>query len=256
MFKKNYLLQMLAIFVGVFLIVGVPIVLYVATRSKNYSILEVVMLYGVMGAVIGMSVGLLRLSQGHLNQTQKYILLLMFCSNVASLMSIPLSFQRMNNLYILNASFIVEIILLIQIYRKELALPTLFMHGVALGFIIVTLYFLTFIDSWYNLNGKLWGASCFMPIILSLISFYRILTDDSIENLLAVPIFWANVGVLLYYSANIFVLLFNDFLTEYSKNLNINIWFVHAIFAFIFFTLLTVSLCIKDKRKGVPTIFA
>ena len=83
-------------------------------------------------------------------------------------------------------------------------------------------------------------------IIFTLLSFYEI-TKDTSEQLLNIPMFWINSAFLLYYSGNLLVFLFNNYIYLADPFIQRKIWMINSILNIIYY--IPISIGFWKARK-------
>jgi hypothetical protein len=142
-------------------------------------------------------------------------------------------------------------IILTFIYRDILqgVLPHKVTETVLFIFIVFALWNMYNIQGFYEINSYSRTLESILMIAFSLMYFYKTMQALESENLLREPMFWLNAGVLLYFSANVFIFVFSSFVSQYSEDLNVIIWTIHAIFYAIFFVMLSTALWVVPQPK-------
>lgn len=156
------------------------------------------------------------------------------------------------NLFLGHLSTIAEFLLLANVYRfalwgfiKPKVISTIMILFTALA-VINTLFLQGF--KFNNSNIKIIESA--VLIILTLIFFYKLAREMMVKRLEEYPMFWINSAVLIYFSSSLFVFLYSNFLLLYSKQLGIQIWFIHALFFILFYIILAFSLWIVPPNSN------
>ncbi len=182
----------------------------------------------------------------------KYVMIFFVNSLLFDVVQKVMWIYKMNNLYVLNIYSITEFFILWKLYQHNLNKfigNKIFyiVLGIFYLFCILNMAFYQGLFSDYNSNTVTLESLIF--IVFAQIYFYKILTELNVENLFTEPMFWINIGVLIYFSSDIFIFIFSNYLMKYSQSLNSQMWGIHAIFLMIFCTLLSISLCVSPKAK-------
>ncbi|QKG58399.1 hypothetical protein GKZ68_18245 [Hymenobacter sp. BRD128] len=88
-------------------------------------------------------------------------------------------------------------------------------------------------------------------LILGLVGlfFRKLLNELRISRLDREPMFWVSVGLVINHLGNIQILLFSNFLlSHYSKQLNMNIWAIHALLLMVLYSCYCVALWIRPRN--------
>jgi hypothetical protein len=81
-----------------------------------------------------------------------------------------------------------------------------------------------------------------LVIILCLSWCYQTLTEMKIRALQQDPVFWTNTGFLLYFSGNVLLFTFSNYILNINHALNQYIWAFHALFSILLYFFITIGL--------------
>ncbi|GGM73072.1 hypothetical protein GCM10010967_00610 [Dyadobacter beijingensis] len=87
-----------------------------------------------------------------------------------------------------------------------------------------------------------------MVIFLALAYFYKVFQELKVQNLLLEPFFWVSAGLLLFFSGNFLIFVFMNFILLYSKNLNDQIWVIHALMNYMLYITYAIALWVGRKK--------
>ncbi|NVK29084.1 MAG: hypothetical protein HWE14_13605 [Flavobacteriia bacterium] len=79
-------------------------------------------------------------------------------------------------------------------------------------------------------------------IALSVIYFLSIMKSEEFVNLFKSATFWISSAMLIYFSANMLIFAYTDYLAQQSMELFSAVWYIHTGLNVIFYSLLTVAL--------------
>lgn len=107
-------------------------------------------------------------------------------------------------------------------------------------------YVVTYID--YKVNGlnemdsfSVTVESTFF-IVLSLLSFFFIIRHLIFENILNMPFFWINSGILIYFSGNILLFIFSNSFDKSEMKTFSMLWFtIHSLLNIIYNSLICIG---------------
>ena len=68
-------------------------------------------------------------------------------------------------------------------------------------------------------------------LVLLMVGLYfrKLLNDLVVINLWQEPMFWVSVGLCIYFLGYLQIALFSNYLLNYSRQLNMNVWAVHSL---------------------------
>jgi hypothetical protein len=81
-----------------------------------------------------------------------------------------------------------------------------------------------------------------LVILLCLTWCWRVLTEMKIQRLEQNPVFWANTGFLIYFSGNVLLFAFSNFILDYDKSLNLYVWAFHGLLSGLLYLLISIGL--------------
>ncbi|MCB0628320.1 MAG: hypothetical protein R2824_14660 [Saprospiraceae bacterium] len=110
-------------------------------------------------------------------------------------------------------------------------------------FVIVDMVWLSGLAAFNSYSTAVEGL---LIIFLILCYFYKTLQELRIKYLEREPLFWVSTGVLLYFSSNLFIFLFTNYINSSTRALFI-IWGIHAIFGILLNVLYTLALWVTPK---------
>lgn len=181
----------------------------------------------------------------YLNRDGKILTYLLAASVLTEVISNVLSYIfHVENLRFLNLYIIVETALIAWFYistfiNKSLAITSI---------VIVTLFILYalfnfFTSATQSFDHIVMTSESIMVILFSFIGFHHLLKYSLHQNILGVPMFWFNAGFLIYFSGNLFLHLFSNYLLEHALYTFFEMWAIwHSLLNIIFYTLLSIGL--------------
>jgi len=93
---------------------------------------------------------------------------------------------------------------------------------------------------WIDNAGR--SIESVVVIFLALAYFYKVFQELKVQNLLLEPFFWVSAGLLLFFSGNFLIFIFMNFILLYSKNLNDQIWVIHALMNYMLYITYAIAL--------------
>ncbi|MBF9223764.1 hypothetical protein [Hymenobacter ruricola] len=92
-------------------------------------------------------------------------------------------------------------------------------------------------------------AESLLVLGLVLRYFYTVIRELAIEHLEREPLFWVSVGLLLYFSGNVFIFISSNYVIQHSKTLSLRLWDVHALLYMVLNGLYAVALWISPSTR-------
>lgn len=78
-------------------------------------------------------------------------------------------------------------------------------------------------------------------IILSIIYSTKLMREQKIDNLFSYPNFWFNVGILVYFSSSIIIMIFSNYFFSLSLEAQKILWLFHSIINLICYVIFAVG---------------
>jgi hypothetical protein len=129
---------------------------------------------------------------------------------------------------------------LVPFIKRRLLLGLLFFF---LLFVLIDMIWLSGLEQFNSYSTAVEGL---LVIFLTLCYFYKTLRELRIKYLEREPVFWVSTGVLLYYSSNLFIFLFTNFINSSLEALYI-IWGIHGIFSILLNILYAIALWVTPQ---------
>lgn len=166
-----------------------------------------------------------------LSARQRVLFFLVVLSCLTELLSLLLARLRINNLFVLHFFTAAEFTLISLIYclGLESRKAKLLVLSVLALFLCFVLYDSLFIDSLDSMDSAASAAESLLLIIYSLVFFFIILRRTEYSNLFDDPMFWFNAAVLIYFSGNLFLFIFSNYILAGSDNYFNAMWVVHDV---------------------------
>jgi hypothetical protein len=176
-----------------------------------------------------------------------YLITLSFLIEVSSLF---LKRHHMNNLYIYHIYTVIEFIC-ISFFFIRIISKTRFILLIKTGIVLflgVALFDL--ISNGYKEADNLSTTTESIVFILyASFFFYFLLKNPTYMNVLATPVFWLNTAVLIYFSGNLFLFIFSNYLEDHSPRIYFELWGgIHSVLNILFYSLISIAFW-KTKQQ-------
>ncbi|WP_422356697.1 hypothetical protein [Roseivirga pacifica] len=191
---------------------------------------------------IGMLVGILKFQR--LGQAQRSVIILMGLALLVEVLSLTLSKKSFNTVFIFHVYAPIEYCLLAWVFVKtsfdRRGQKALYL-SMALIFLLAIANLL-FWQSYNELNTNVIIVSSITLVVISVLSFFRILNKMVYTKIEKSSFFWINIGVLTYFSSSIVLFVFGDWLTQLDLEYSINVWLIHIFFNIIQYLCFNIAL--------------
>ncbi len=152
-----------------------------------------------------------------IDNSLKYIFILMLASFVAEALNDVLASHKINNMFVFKSFTIVEFTLLILFFKCFFdIIRQSYIHI----FFLVFFFFVVAYDAFFrNTIGMIddlpTSIESVVLISYSSIAFYLIMKKLLYENLIETSFFWMNSAILIYFGGNLFLFLCGNYLQKY-----------------------------------------
>jgi len=75
-------------------------------------------------------------------------------------------------------------------------------------------------------------------MLYSLIAFFHLIQNPVYPNILKAPLFWFNTAILLYFSGNLFLFVFSNYLQSHYAKVSPALWGIHSLLNIVFYFLI------------------
>lgn len=176
-------------------------------------------------------------------ERQNFIILsLLIVSLLTEIISLILiMYFKKSNIVLYNSYILIETVLL-YFYFKHIQsssirrISTVFL----IIFILTSIYELA-ISKIQSMNAVSFTLQSIYSIVFSLLAFQQMLREQKYNNILQAPVFWINSAILLFFTGNLFLHLFSQYLQEHALNAFFELWAFHSFFNIVFYTLISIG---------------
>lgn len=159
------------------------------------------------------------------------------------------TFTKLNikNLYLINLFTVVECTMLGLFYLKIFTTKkySIIIYVLLFCFYGVFVYDFIFLHGFNRMNILSIIVESFILIGFSLFYFYELAKKMEYVSILANPLFWVNSSILIYFSGNLFLFIFSNYILNHSYN---RLWNIHDILNIIYNTLLIIAIWKTTKK--------
>jgi hypothetical protein len=115
-------------------------------------------------------------------------------------------------------------------------------------FLLIAGFDAFFLNDFYTINNFSTSIEAISMIIFSVVAFYFTLKNLLFDNILATPFFWINTAILIYFSGNLFLFLFSNYLQKHQI-LNYKMLFInHSFLNIVFYILISIGFWKVEKK--------
>lgn len=167
-----------------------------------------------------------------------------FLGGIIQVTSSYLNAQKLNNLWLLHLYTPMEFACIVWFYSQVLSgfLKKTVFIGLSLGFTALSVLNSAFLQDTDTFNTYARSLEGILVIVLCLLWCYRTLEEMKIKRLEEDPVFWVNTGFLLYFSGNVLLFAFSNYIVGINRALNLYIWAFHALFSILVYFFITIGL--------------
>ena len=158
--------------------------------------------------------------------------------------------NKINNLFLLHIYTIEECGMILWFYSYVLsdAMSRRNFLYVFIGFAVLSAANSAFVQPLTRNNTYARSLEAMIVIICAVMYFYRMLSESKLKSPARTPYFWINTGFLIYFSGSLVLFTLSNYIRgPQYKQLRIDVWTLHALFAIIMYALIAVGLW-KHKK--------
>ncbi|MCF0072487.1 hypothetical protein LZD49_18545 [Dyadobacter sp. CY261] len=215
----------------------------------HYSSEQLIVLFTYLPVLVAAVMAFIRYRKAR--SPVKLLCTLIFFALLIESISRVLWFFKTSNLFLWPVYVIVEFGLLLWMYslvleQKWLTNARSWLLAVFVGIILIREVGQSGQSVWIDNAGR--SIESAVVIFLALAYFYKVFQELKVQNLLLEPFFWVSAGLLLFFSGNFLIFVFMNFILLYSKNLNDQIWVIHALMNYMLYITYTVALWVGRRK--------
>ncbi len=182
-------------------------------------------------------------------EVQRWIGLLVLITLLSEIIINFLSSNKINSLPAVHLFTALQFAVLALVLGKGLSplFSSRFLKGLIITFILFVISDAIFLNGITNFNSFSRPLASFILIFLSLCFFQKTLKELKIKSLDKEPLFWVNIGVLIYFSGSLFIFLFTNYIKA-SNDALLTLWGIHAIFNIILNISYSIALWIRPAN--------
>jgi len=193
---------------------------------------------------IGIPVLIAFLRYRQLGASMKAMACYVFLGGVIQASSSYLNGLGHNNLWLLHLYTPLEFACIAWFYSIVLSgfVKKVLFLWFGLGFAMLSGLNTAFLQAPDTFNTYARSLEGILVIVLCLVWCYRTLSEMKIKRLEQDPVFWVNTGFLLYFSGNVLLFAFSNYIININRALNLYIWAFHALFSILLYFFITIGL--------------
>lgn len=179
-----------------------------------------------------------------LEKNEMLIFILLIISSISELLIYILFKYKMNNLFVSRIQGITELTFLsfffIEILARE---KVVFFIRIGIGVFIALAAFDLYLHGFNSIDNISLTTECILLMLYALITFFHLIKTPVHDNILAVPLFWFNTAILTYFSGNLFLFVFSNYIEKHFAMVSPALWGIHSLLNIVFYLLLSVGFC-------------
>jgi hypothetical protein len=188
-----------------------------------------------------------------LSAAEKVMFMYLLVSAIVNAAGAIISANHRNNLPLLHIFTVVEFALIIIFYKKILEDGKYTKQYTALMavFIILCVINALFFQSIYIYNSYTRSIEAIIIMLFSVNYFAKLFVQYSDVQITAIPSFWFNTGIFLYFSWSFMFFIFSNVVAKQSSSNGNVLLYIHASFVLVMYVLFAVGFY-KVTHKKVP----
>jgi len=167
---------------------------------------------------------------------------LFLASFIAEVCIFSLHLYHINNLFVSRIYTLVEFLLLSLFYIKVISHPTikLVMKLAIIVFIAITITDL-FVNGFRLMDNLSSTAASILLMVYSLTAFAYLAGDPNpaYSNIFSIPLFWFYTGILTFFSCDLFLFIFSNYIEKHYSKISFELWGIHSVNNIIYYILIS-----------------
>ncbi len=147
--------------------------------------------------------------------------------------------KKINNMVLYHAYTVLEFSLYSLFFIKTITFRGTAVFIFVLLFLFFGIAIFEFLKGSDVLNDLSTTVESILLIVYSIIAFYWLLQHPAQARIVAVPLFWQNTAILLYFSGNLFLFIFSNYIERHSNKVYYELWGIHSVLNIIFYLLIS-----------------
>lgn len=127
---------------------------------------------------------------------------------------------------------------------------TKYLPWLALVMVLLTLINGLFVQGWFQLPSYTRTLEAVIMSLLSLFYFRFVFAERKVRHLDRSFWFWTSAGILLYFTSNLLMFMYTNWLLGMEDELFIAVWSIHAVSNFILYSFYAIGLLCQDQESS------
>ena len=165
--------------------------------------------------------------------------------------AVVLQSKHLPNLFLIPIDAAGELWLLSLVYERALQWPgySRWRPWVAGAFVLYAILSGWLLTDPAHFQPALMVGESLLLLLLPGLYFRKLLNELHVRNLARDAMFWVSTGLLLYFLGKLLIGLFSNYLLlHYSMELNLWVWFVHAVLLFVLHSCYLRALWLRPQK--------
>jgi hypothetical protein len=186
--------------------------------------------------VVPLVIGLAR--KKYFNTSEKILLWFVVASSLSDVIGFALRRQDINNMFLFHIYTVVEFTLISLFYVKVISNRriTPFIIGVLFPFLGLAVY--EFITNRNGLDVICTTTESIILMLYAILGFSSMLRNPVQSRVVAIPLFWFNTAVLIYFAGCLFLFIFSSYILSHYQRQLYELWGIHSVMSIIFYLLI------------------
>ena len=181
----------------------------------------------------------------------RYLAVLLWIGLLIEAVAAALQSKHLPNLFLIPIDAAGELWLLSLVYAQALqsAVYSRWRPWVAGTFVLYAALSSWLVTDPAQFRPALMVGESLLALLLPGLYFRKLLNELHVRNLGLDAMFWVSAGLLLYFLGKLLIGLFSNYLLRhYSMELNMWVWFVHAVLLFVLYSCYLRALWLRPQK--------
>lgn len=187
----------------------------------------------------------------YLTKELAYVGAFLALSLSGEVISTILSQRGIPNLFLLHFYTMLEFALIGLFYHRYFRgfYPPWLVPGMIVIFVAFAIINMVYLQHLTEFNTYARGLEGLLTIVLTLMCFYKMLTELEAKSPDQHPVFWINTGYLFYFAGSLFLFILSNVVLKENESLNFMTWGFHACLLALLHLFIAIGLWYSPRQR-------
>lgn len=183
-----------------------------------------------------------------LSQPQKWLFYLLAYTLLSNIATTLISTTGASNIWLFHIYVLIDFSLLTLVFKE--IIPKKLMVGAISSFGLVAIFFLVWDRGWEGLPSIPMGIEALWMVFLVFWFLWKVFREMKILRLERQFLFWISTGNLLYFSGNVLLFIFSNYVNGQTAEVAVQIWMANIFLILLRNLFYALALVWKDPAQN------